>query len=265
MSRRAKFLWGVGILVAVFAVAAAGFRLWTRYGAGRAAPRIGLSVGDDWYDRLGIQQAPYENALARAGANVRTLDPGDLDALDGELRELDGLLLVGGGDVDPALYGGDPQRAKRVDRKRDAFETELLRRAEARGLPVLAICRGSQMLAVFHGGTLDRLEGELAERHGVTMKSLSAHEVEILEGTRLHARMGAGPHRVSSTHGQAIRDPGPRLRVAARAPDGVIEAVELPGDRFVVGIQWHPELESVAEDLQLEPFRMLVEAGRGRP
>ena len=76
--------------------------------------------------------------------------------------------------------------------------------------------------------------------------------------------MGEGPYKVSSTHFQSIADPGPRLKVAARAPDGVIEAVELPGDRLVLGIQWHPELESVSEDVQMVPFRLLVEAARRR-
>ena len=86
----------------------------------------------------------------------------------------------------------------------------------------------------------------------------------LVPGSRLHAAMGEGPHTVSSTHFQSIGDPGPRLKVAARSPDGVIEAVELPGDRFVVGIQWHPELESLSEELQMTPFRLLVEAARNR-
>lgn len=266
MSRRRRMLIAIAVIAGVAVVGIAGFFIWTRFGAGPQAPRIGISLSTDWYDQMRIQPAPYSMAVARAGANVRTLEVDDLQELDRILDGLDGLILVGGGDVDPALFGGDPEEASRVDRSRDDFEIELLRRAEKRGLPVLAICRGSQLLTVAHGGTLKSLRGdeELAKRHGVTLSSLSAHDVTILPGSRLHAAMGEGPHKVSSTHFLSIADPGPRLKVAARAPDGVIEAVELPGDRLVMGIQWHPELEQVSEELQMAPFRLLVDAARRR-
>ena len=260
MRRRRNIYIALCIVAAVIAVGAVAFWLWTRYGAGPRAPRIGLSLSTLWYDRMRLQPAPFRLALARAGANVRDLEPGDRERIDELLDGLDGLVLAGGGDVDPALFGGDASKAAGVVRERDDFEIELLKKAEERGIPVLAVRRGSQMLAVAYGGKLDKLGEEGERTHGVTLKSFSAHTVTIREGTRLHAAMGAGPHKVSSTHVQAIVDPGPRLRVAAVAEDGVIEAIELPGDRFVVGIQWHPELESITEDLQMAPFRMLVES-----
>lgn len=223
-------------------------------GAGPGAPLIGISLSGAWYDATGLNPAPYASALAHAGARVALLRRAE------DLDRVDGLLLVGGGDVDPALYGGDPASASRVDRAHDESELELLRRAAARGLPVLAVCRGAQLLAVAHGGRLAPLDAAGAKRHGIAWHSLSAHEVRIAPGSAL-AAMGEGPRRVSSTHVQAIADPG-SLRVAASSEDGVIEAVELPGRRFVVGIQWHPELEWPLESPQRVPFSLLVEASR---
>ena len=236
---------------------------WTHFGNGSRAPRIGLSLSRDWYDRTELNPAATGLALSRAGANVTNLNPGDLPNLDRILDGVDGLVLVGGmDDVDPALYGGDPSRAHCVERERDDFEIELLRRAEWRGLPVLAICRGAQLLAAAQGGALRPLSGSQAGRHGLTAKSLSAHGVTIEPGTRLERLVGAGSFTVSSTHFQGIADAGPTLKVAARSDDGVIEAVELPGPRFVLGLQWHPEWEPLAGERSMAPFRALVAAVR---
>jgi gamma-glutamyl-gamma-aminobutyrate hydrolase PuuD len=238
---------------------------WTHFGNGAAAPRIGLSLSRDWYDASELNPAATGIALSRVGANVTNLDPADLPRLDRILDGLDGIVLVGGmDDVDPRLYGGDPSRANFVERERDDFEIELLRRAERRGLPVLAICRGAQLLAVAHGGSLRPLSGAEAERHGLSTKSLSAHAVTIEPGSRIERMLGGGPFKVSSTHFQGIADPGPELRVAARSDDGVIEAVERPGPRFVVGLQWHPEWEPLAGERSLAPFRALVAAASCR-
>ncbi len=257
--RRRRLLASGAVLLGCFGLAGGAFALWTRHGQGPRAPLIGISDSGVWYDRAGLQPGWYEAALARSGANVRRIGR-DLSALNG----LDGVVLIGGGDVDPRLYGGDPGKASRVDRDQDDFEIALLREAEERGLPVLAVCRGMQLLAVAHGGTLRSLDGEAARRHGITTRSLEAHEVAVLPGTRLHAAIGGGPHRVSSTHSQAVADPGPRLRVAARSGDGVIEALELPGGRLVLGLQWHPEWDSVTDARDLAPFRLLVRAASGR-
>jgi putative glutamine amidotransferase len=234
------------------------FAEWTRRGRGAEAPRIGVVVSPDWYDRLQLNRAPYDLALARAGANVTTIEPCDRERLERILDRVDGLLLAGGGDVDPALYGGEPGKGFLVDRARDEFEIGLLRRAEARGLPVLGICRGIQVMAVAEGGRLRDLTGEsqLASRHGVGLGSLRAHSVRLAPGTRLAREMGEGPHFVNSFHRLAVADPGARFAVAAADEDGVIEAIELPGERFAVALQWHPEL---GDD---RPIRMLVDAAR---
>lgn len=225
-----------------------GLTAWTHYGRGPRAPRIGLSLSEDWYDRSELNPAATGLALSRAGANVRNLEPRDLPHLDRLLDELDGLVLIGGmDDIDPG-------------RPRDRFELELLRRAEQRGLPVLALCRGAQLLAVGYGGEVRPLAGETKSRHGISLSSLAAHRIAIEPGTRLEGLIGPGPFRVSSTHFQGIADAGPRLRVAAKSDDGGIEAVELPGPRYVLGLQWHPEWEPLAGDRSLAPFRALVEA-----
>ena len=229
--KRARKIGKAAVRVAVALVlTVTGVTAWTHFGHGSHAPRIGLSLSRDWYDRSELNPAATGLALSRSGANVRNLDRGDLKNLDRILDELDGLVLVGGmDDVDPALFGGDPSKARFVQRERDDFEIELLKRAERRGLPVLALCRGAQLMSVAYGGSLKPLTDEQAERHGLTVKSLAAHPVSVEPGTRLHELVGGGPFTVSSTHFQGIADAGPRLKVAARADDGVIEAVELPG------------------------------------
>jgi putative glutamine amidotransferase len=246
-------------------LAVSGVTAWTHYGNGARAPRIGLALSRDWYDRSELNPAATGLALSRAGANVRNLDPGDGPDLDRILDGLDGVVLVGGmDDVDPALYGGDPSKAHFVERDRDDFEIELVRRAERRGLPVLAICRGAQILTVAYGGSLCPLAGRQAERHGLSARSLSAHGVTTQAGSRLEGIVGSGPFGVSSTHFQGIADAGSRLQVAARSDDGVIEAVELPGPRLVLGLQWHPEWEPLGGERSLAPFRALVAAASSR-
>ncbi|MGE0709401.1 MAG: gamma-glutamyl-gamma-aminobutyrate hydrolase family protein [Planctomycetota bacterium] len=228
----------------LFAVAGVGgFRAWV-YGAPPPdAPRVVLSIGADLVNDVGLHQAAYQAALTRIGARTEEVSPRDGRSAREILAHADALVLTGGGDVDPELYGGDPARAKLVDPARDAFEQALLREALARDLPVLAVCRGQQLLNVHLGGTLQTLEGERARTHGITARSLVAHEVEVRPGTRL-AELTPGPRRfeVNSFHGQALDRLAPSLVVSALAPDGVIEAVELPDRRFVLGVQWHPEL-----------------------
>ncbi len=242
-----------------------GLRAWTHHGRGDQAPRIGLSLSEDWYDRSELNPAATGLALSRVGAVARNLHPSDLPRLDELLDGLDGIVLVGGmDDVDPALYGGDPSKAHLVQRERDDFEIELVKRAERRGLPVLGLCRGAQLLTVAYGGTLRRLEGEQAARHGLSVSSLSAHDVIPEPGTRVKSLLGSDPFPASSTHFQGIATVGPRLRIAAHSEDGVIEAVELPGPRFVVGLQWHPEWEPFGGDRSLAPFRALVAAASAK-
>ncbi len=253
-----------GFLVVVVGLGITGLVFWTRHGAGRDSPRIGLSVSDAWYDDLGFHRAAYDIALARAGARVVSLRPHDqADGVDEMVRDLDGILLAGGGDVEPSIYGGEFKMASLVDPERDRFELEVLDAAKRHGLPVVGICRGIQILAVAHGGTLRDLREEkpLAEKHGITLKSMSAHDVTVVEGTCLERIVGSGTFPVNSFHAQAVKDPG-SLKVAARSSDGVVEALELPGDRLVLGTQWHPEIMGVLDDTQQAIIEVLVGEAR---
>jgi putative glutamine amidotransferase len=189
-------------------------------------------------------------ALARAGAVPRILMP-SRDPVPDALDRCDGLLLTGGEDVDPMLYGASSRHPTvKVDRARDDYELALTRGALDRKLPILAICRGIQVLNVAAGGTLvqdlpTERPGALAHRAGDAPDSV-AHDVLVTPDSEL-ARLldgtldGAGRAGVNSRHHQAIDRLAPGLRVAALAPDGVVEAVEKPGGAFCLGVQWHPE------------------------
>ena len=168
------------------------------------------------------------------------------------LAGLDGLLLPGGSDVDPALFGaprdpkiGDP------DRERDKLETALLREALYRDLPVLAICRGLQLLNVAQGGTLlQDVEGHRCP------DELEVHPIAIADGSKLRSILEVEEFVVNSRHHQCVDRVASGLVVVAKAPDGVVEALELPGRRFVLAVQWHPEDRMDRLDARLfEAFR----------
>lgn len=197
----------------------------------------------------------YRAALERAGAHVRELAP-DRDPLPAALDGLDGILLTGGPDVRPSLYGAVTiHPTVDIDDARDAYELPLARAAIERGLPLLAICRGAQILNVAAGGTL--IQDLPSERPGSVNHSVTAsrtalaHEVEVVPGSRLAdivaPQLTAG-HRldVNSRHHQAIDTVAPGFVASASAPDGTIEAIEAApssgsGAGFCVGVQWHPE------------------------
>lgn len=176
---------------------------------------------------------------------------------DDLLGRLDGLLLAGGADIDPQRYGSPvhPRTVTRADR--DAGELALLDAALRADLPVLGVCRGMQLLAVAAGGSLHQHLPEVCghERHQPAPGRYGDHPVTVVEGSTLHAILGPAAH-VNSHHHQAVVDPG-TLTVTARADDGVIEAVEDPARRFVLGVQWHPE-----ELADLRLFEAFVDAAK---
>jgi putative glutamine amidotransferase len=194
--------------------------------------------------------ADYVESIRRVGATPWVFDAAT-DRPDDVASKIDGLLLTGGGDVDPARYGEAPHvKVAGVDASRDAFEIDLLQRVQGADLPVLAICRGLQVLNVALGGTLVQdIPGDLpgSLKHSVaTPLCAIAHDVWISKGSRLWTLMEeklaeADDCAVNSRHHQAIKRLGAGLEVTATAPDGVIEAVEDPRARFRVAVQWHPE------------------------
>lgn len=206
--------------------------------------RVAISFGDP--SRL----PPYAAALRAVG-----LEPVPNPE---SLKDLGGLLLAGGTDVDPRLYGEEKQpETEDPDRERDAREAALIREAMDKDISVFAICRGLQMLNVALGGTLiQHLPNTEEHQRRTPDPAERVHDIVVTPGALLSKAIGAGEHPVNSRHHQAIGRLAPTLRVTATAPhDGIVEAAELPGMRFVVGVQWHPE-----DRIRCEADRRLFES-----
>ena len=198
-----------------------------------------------WDVRASFLPHIYFEGITRAGGVAVLLPPQPVDdqiaarTLDG----LDGLVITGGKDVDPACYGQAPHPMTDEPRTdRDAWEFALLNGALRRGMPVLGICRGAQVLNVALGGTLHQhLPDVLGHtRHQAGNAVFSTSTVRTVPGTRLAALIGESTDE-QCYHHQAIAELGDGLIVSAQDSEGVTEAVELPGDNFVVAVQWHPE------------------------
>ena len=206
-----------------------------------------------WDMEAALIPAAYVRAVERAGGSPLLVPPGaDIDTT---LDAVDGLIFSGGSDLDPSLYGAEAHaETLGVIRERDEFELALMRAALERDVPMLAICRGSQVLNVVHGGDIeqhvpDRVGSEV---HREVPGVFSVHDVAVAPGSRLASILGDN-HDVKSSHHQGFGRVGDGLTVTAQAPDGTIEGLEDPSRRFAVGVLWHPE---EGEDLAL--FEALV-------
>jgi putative glutamine amidotransferase len=212
--------------------------------------------------RWGVWDAPaalipmaYVHAIERAGGRALLVPP-SADAVDETLDALDGLLFSGGADLDPEVYGAEPHPATDgVRPKRDRAELALLEAALERDMPVLAVCRGSQVFNVARGGDLVQHLPDVVgdERHKHTPGMYADHDVDVKAGTRLRDLLGDRAP-VKSHHHQGYGRLGEGLVEAARADDGTVEAIEDPSRRFALGVLWHPE---EGEDFKL--FEALVE------
>lgn len=197
-------------------------------------PRIGVtcSVGRGrimwWFNRF---------ALRRVGAEPVRLCADSTRGFDG----LDGLVVGGGDDIVPTLYGGEIDPAIRLDPERDALELEALTHASRHRLPVLGICRGAQMLNVALGGSLHQDAYATYQGSRFRWTVLPRKTVEVAGDTLLARVAGTAPMRVNALHTQAVDRLGPGLRVAARDEGGMAQAIERDADPFALGVQWHPE------------------------
>jgi len=213
----------------------------------------------------------YVQSVERAGGRVRVLDVGESPRR--VVGEIQGLLLTGGGDVDPVFYGEDRHPTlDDAEPGRDEFEIDLARRAVSADLPLLAICRGAQVLNVAGGGSLVQ---DIPSFHSAALahsvaepRDGRAHEVRIDPGSRLARALGsevdaAGTCRVNTRHHQSIARPGRGFVATARAPDGIVEAIEKPGAAWCVGVQWHPENFCATGGFR-ELFESFVSAARER-
>jgi len=207
-----------------------------------------------WDTEAALIPADYVYAVERAGGRALLVPPSE-DGVEETLQALDGLLFSGGSDLDPGLYDQEPhEETFGIHEARDRAELALLEAALERDMPVLAICRGSQVLNVARGGDLVQHLPEVVgdEKHKHTPGTFADHDVTLEEGTRLGSLLGDHAP-VKSHHHQGIGRIGEGLRVAAHAEDGTVEAVEDPDRRFAVGVLWHPE---AGEDARL--FEELV-------
>lgn len=213
--------------------------------AQRRYPAIGVSTGHLVAENriIDATEAAYAHAVVSAGS-VPLLIPA-LPAVPPEdiVERLDGLLLTGGGDVDPRRYGATPSpQCGGIDEERDAREISLVRQAMGAGLPILAVCRGCQVLNVALGGTLTQHLPEVTDLDHLVpeRRSATVHDVEVEQGTQLARIVGSATFAVNSVHHQAVDHAAPELAAVGRADDGVVEAIEHPS-LPVLGVQWHPE------------------------
>lgn len=234
----------------------------------RARPAIGLTLDAEagggysslpWY---ALRENYCDCVVDAGGAPV--LLPHDPDHAADYLAAIGGLIVTGGAfDVDPALFGAHERHGTvRTKERRTAFELAIARCAIARGVPVLGICGGEQLLNVALGGTLiqhipDEVPGAL-EHEQKSPRNEAGHAVEIVPGTLLHRIVGLTETEVNSAHHQAVKDCAPGMVVNARSADGVIEGIELSAQRFCLGVQWHPEYRIGPADPKL--FAALIEA-----
>jgi putative glutamine amidotransferase len=233
-------------------------------------PVIGLTLDAEqpggyskfpWY----ALRANYMAAVAASGGLPLAL-PHIPDLADAYLDRVDALIVTGGAfDVDPALYGDGARHASvTLKQGRTRAELALVDGALSRGMPVLGICGGQQLLAVALGGSLiqhipDAVANALAHEQP-NPRDEAGHTVSITPGTKLHRIVGSEVMRVNSSHHQAVRDPGPFAVVDATAPDGVIEGIEDARFRFCLGVQWHPEFLIDPGDRRI--FEALIAACR---
>jgi putative glutamine amidotransferase len=207
----------------------------------------------------------YLRAVERAGGIPVVIPPLDEEAIEPLLDCVRGVCLPGGPDLDPASYGGSDHPALGpTEPDLDRFELALARRADERGMPILGICRGAQILNIARGGTLiqhlpDRRR--TGDHHQAAPGRRTIHEVGLRGDSRLAAILGRDRLRVNSFHHQAVRRVGRGLRAVGRSPDGVIEAIEAPGRDFLIGVQWHAEA-LIKRSEQLALMRAFIAAAQ---
>jgi putative glutamine amidotransferase len=202
-----------------------------------------------WEEESALVPADYTRAVEKAGGRPLLVPPSE-DGVEETLDVLDAVIFSGGSDLDPTAYGQDPHpETTGVEEDRDRAELALLQAALARDMPVLAVCRGSQVLNVALGGDLVQHLPDVVgdDKHKHTPGVYADHDVDLVPGTRIGALLGDHAP-IKSHHHQGFGRLGDGLREAARAEDGTVEALEDPSRRFTLGVLWHPE---AGEDMRL--------------
>lgn len=217
-------------------------------GGARGLPLIGITAANDpAVPGHYILRWDYVTGIESAGGIPVILAPTRFTPLPRILERLDGIVLSGGLDISPALYGGPPHPTIHGSSlERDEFEAELVRRALDRDMSILAICRGMQLINVVQGGGIVQdipsdVGDTVSHNDPERLRNAIAHPVTIDPGSHLHRLVGREAINVNSFHHQAIGTLGRDISVVSRALDQVVEGMEMPDRRFVVGVQWHPE------------------------
>ncbi len=237
-------------------------------------PKIGLTcstidTGSTLTPLRAAVNTTYLDWVVREGGAPLLLPNVDPEAAADMLAACDGLLLTGGDDIAPLLYGREPEKQMGgIDVPRDAFELPLAKLALARGVPILGICRGIQTLNVAAGGTLRQdLGGDPAATVQHRMKTAGGatvhHTVAITAGSRLHKLVGHDAMAVNSYHHQAVDEPADGFQATATAADGVIEAIEPIDERNILAVQWHPEVMPADRAESRALFAWLIDAANG--
>jgi putative glutamine amidotransferase len=235
-------------------------------------PRIGITTYQG--GSTSVKGEAYAAAVRTAGGEPLWLQPADVPdprRLEAVLEAIDGVLFSGGIDIHPRHFG-EPileGASVEIDEQRDTLELPLARQAVARGLAVLGICRGIQTLNVAFGGSVYQdlsvlgIEGRVHQQRDRLEPWQPAHPVVLIARSKLATTFDGKHAEVNSFHHQAVHNPAPGWVVTARAPDGVIEGLEYPDARFVVGVQWHPERMIQRDPSSRRLFAAFVEAARG--
>lgn len=231
-------------------------------------PIIGISLdsereGDYSKFPYYVLRKNYIEAVEQAGG-IPILFSHELSLIDDYINMIDGLLIPGGDfDIDPSFYGEEiASDTVTMKKSRADFEREFIEKAFKKEIPILGICAGMQLMNVYFGGSLiqhipDEIESFLEHEQKV-LHDIATHEIDIVGGSILNKITGSTKMEVNSSHHQAVKDLGKGLEVSATAPDGVIEAIELRGHKFCVGVEWHPEYLIKEEDENI--FKAFVAA-----
>lgn len=233
-------------------------------------PLIGITTGYEQHGEAVVSLGRrYICAVERAGGIPVTLAPLQEQRLvERYAHQLDGLIVSGGKDIPPALYGEEPlPETDPLAEERPVFEMQLVRLFHEMDKPVLGICYGCQLLNVAFGGTLiqdipSQVGNGVKHRRQSSQEPHARHVVSIRQGSLLSRILRANEVEIVSSHHQAVKQLGTHLLVTALAPDGVIEAIELEDARFFIGVQWHPEMDPEAEATH-RLLRAFIEAASG--
>jgi putative glutamine amidotransferase len=227
-------------------------------------PLIGITASFD-KDTQQLHRNNTDSVLKAGGTPVILPYTVDLETIEELADRLNGLLLSGGGDIDPTLFGEEPLPGLgSIVPERDTLETELIRRMLKRNKPILGICRGCQILNIAAGG--DMYQDLYSQRDGLLQHSQRAprehasHTLQVIEGTKLYNIVGQSSYKVNSFHHQALRNLAPGFVLSATTKDDVIEGFESAGHAFVLGLQWHPETMTSTDPIAHKIFEAFIRA-----